>query len=93
MPSSHTALVVGLTTAIGLKDALDSSIFALCLVFSLVVRFSLSFCGLHARVYRRKKKSVSLEVEDIHVGSLSRETERRMMISLSLLWFSFVSRD
>ena len=38
MPSSHTALVVGLTTAIGLKDALDSSIFALCLVFSLVVR-------------------------------------------------------
>lgn len=37
MPSSHTALVVGLTTAIGLKDALDSSIFALCLVFSLVV--------------------------------------------------------
>ena len=38
MPSSHTALVVGLTTAIGLKDALDSNIFALCLVFSLVVR-------------------------------------------------------
>ena len=41
MPSSHTALVVGLTTAIGLKDALDSSIFALCLVFSLVVSVSL----------------------------------------------------
>ena len=93
MPSSHTALVVGLTTAIGLKDALDSSIFALCLVFSLVVSFSLRFCGLRARVYRRKKKSVSWEVEDIHVGSLSRETERRMMISLSLLCFSFVSRD
>jgi acid phosphatase family membrane protein YuiD len=43
MPSSHTALVVGLTTAIGLKDALDSSIFALCLVFSLVVR-AFGFC-------------------------------------------------
>ena len=43
MPSSHTALVVGLTTAIGLKDALDSSIFALCLVFSLVVRARLVF--------------------------------------------------
>ena len=56
MPSSHTALVVGLTTAIGLKDALDSSIFALCLVFSLVVSVSLRFCGLRARVYRRKKK-------------------------------------
>jgi len=44
MPSSHTALVVGLTTAIGLKDALDSSIFALCLVFSLVVRAKFGFC-------------------------------------------------
>ena len=45
MPSSHTALVVGLTTAIGLKDALDSSIFALCLVFSLVVsKARLGFC-------------------------------------------------
>ena len=43
MPSSHTALVVGLTTAIGLKDALDSSIFALCLVFSLVVRARVCF--------------------------------------------------
>ena len=39
MPSSHTALVVGLTTAVGLKESLDSSLFALCLVFSLVVMY------------------------------------------------------
>jgi acid phosphatase family membrane protein YuiD len=38
MPSSHTALVVGLCTSIGLKEGMQSSIFALCLVFSLVVR-------------------------------------------------------
>ena len=48
MPSSHTALVVGLTTAIGLKDALDSSIFALCLVFSLVVMYDATGVRLHA---------------------------------------------
>ena len=36
MPSSHTALVVGLCTSIGLKEGMQSSIFALCLVFSLV---------------------------------------------------------
>lgn len=60
MPSSHTALVVGLTTAIGLKDALDSSIFALCLVFSLVVSVSLRFCGLHARLYIVGKRSLCL---------------------------------
>ena len=61
MPSSHTALVVGLTTAIGLKDALDSSIFALCLVFSLVVSVSLRFsCGLRARLYIVGKRSPCL---------------------------------
>ena len=32
MPSSHTALVVGLCTSIGLKEGMQSSIFALCLV-------------------------------------------------------------
>ena len=39
MPSSHTALVVGPCTSIGLKEGMQSSIFALCLVFSLVVRY------------------------------------------------------
>lgn len=48
MPSSHTALVVGLTTAIGLKESLDSSIFALCLVFSLVVMYDATGVRLHA---------------------------------------------
>ena len=68
MPSSHTALVVGLTTAIGLKDALDSSIFALCLVFSLVVSVSLRFsCGLRARVYIVGKRSLCLGLSLIHI--------------------------
>ena len=53
MPSSHTALVVGLTTAIGLKDALDSSIFALCLVFSLVVSKEARL-GFGFSVFRRR---------------------------------------
>ena len=48
MPSSHTALVVGLTTAVGLKESLDSSMFALCLVFSLVVMYDASGVRLHA---------------------------------------------
>ena len=68
----------------------------ICVVFGvfaggkLFVAILWSSCAF---IYRRKKKSVSWEVEDIHVGSLSRETERWMMISLSLLCFSFVSRD
>ena len=37
MPSSHTAGVIGLTTAIGLIDGFDSLIFAVSLGFSLIV--------------------------------------------------------
>ena len=39
MPSSHTALIVGLTTAVGVKLGTDSSLFALCLVISLIVMY------------------------------------------------------
>jgi acid phosphatase family membrane protein YuiD len=48
MPSSHTSLVVGLATAVGLKESLDSSLFALCLVFSLVVMYDATGVRLHA---------------------------------------------
>jgi acid phosphatase family membrane protein YuiD len=58
MPSSHTALVVGLCTSIGLKEGMQSSIFALCLVFSLVVRarargWSASWRNLAVRAFAR----------------------------------------
>eukprot|EP01025_Chloroclados_australasicus_P055146 TRINITY_DN660_c1_g1_i2.p2 TRINITY_DN660_c1_g1~~TRINITY_DN660_c1_g1_i2.p2 ORF type:complete len:169 (-),score=9.06 TRINITY_DN660_c1_g1_i2:269-754(-) len=39
MPSSHSALIMGLTAAIGVKNGTDSSIFALCLVISLIVMY------------------------------------------------------
>jgi acid phosphatase family membrane protein YuiD len=37
MPSSHSALMVSMTTAIALKDGINSSVFILSLFFSLVV--------------------------------------------------------
>ena len=39
MPSSHSAFVVSLATAIGLKEGFGSSIFALAVVFALVVMY------------------------------------------------------
>src|ERR671936_727551 len=39
MPSSHSALVMGLTTAIGRLDGLGSPAFAIALIFSLVVMY------------------------------------------------------
>jgi uncharacterized protein len=39
MPSSHSALVSGMTMAIGYKDGFASSIFSVSLVFSLIVLY------------------------------------------------------
>eukprot|EP01025_Chloroclados_australasicus_P005296 TRINITY_DN11539_c0_g2_i2.p4 TRINITY_DN11539_c0_g2~~TRINITY_DN11539_c0_g2_i2.p4 ORF type:complete len:175 (-),score=19.73 TRINITY_DN11539_c0_g2_i2:685-1209(-) len=44
MPSSHTALVVGLTAALGYKEGTESDIFALSLIFSIVVMYDA--CGI-----------------------------------------------
>ena len=39
MPSSHTAFVCAMTTAVGLYNGFDTSLFALCCVFSLVIMY------------------------------------------------------
>ncbi|MCF7793928.1 MAG: divergent PAP2 family protein [Candidatus Cloacimonetes bacterium] len=39
MPSSHTSSVVSLTTAIAIKEGLDSTLFILSLVFAVVVMY------------------------------------------------------
>jgi len=39
MPSSHTALVVGLTTVIGRRLGVETPLFALALIFSVVVMY------------------------------------------------------
>jgi acid phosphatase family membrane protein YuiD len=39
MPSSHSAFVMAMTTSVGVKDGLDSAIFAVSAVLSLVVMY------------------------------------------------------
>lgn len=39
MPSSHSALAMGLATAIGLRNGWDSSIFSLALVVALIIMY------------------------------------------------------
>ncbi|KAK9865723.1 hypothetical protein WJX84_005453 [Apatococcus fuscideae] len=48
MPSSHTAMVVALTTALGVISGTNSNVFAIGLVFSLVVMYDASGVRLHA---------------------------------------------
>ena len=72
MPSSHTALVVGLTTAVGLKDSLDSSMFALCLVFSLVVMYDATGVRLQAGRQAEVLNLMILELPQQHPVSDTR---------------------
>ncbi len=39
MPSAHSATVVAMTTIIGLKDGIDSGLFGLAVLFSLIVMY------------------------------------------------------
>ncbi|GIL82202.1 hypothetical protein Vretimale_7146 [Volvox reticuliferus] len=48
MPSSHTALIVALTTAIAIENGTNSSLFAMCLVIALIVMYDATGVRLHA---------------------------------------------
>lgn len=54
MPSSHTALVVALTTTVGIVDGINSPAFIIALIFSVVtIRDAIGFrmyLGEHARI-------------------------------------------
>ena len=57
MPSSHTALVVGLATAVGKKAGVNSELFAIVVVFTLVVMYDATgvrqAAGKQARVLNK----------------------------------------
>lgn len=63
MPSSHSAAVTALTTAIGLIHGAGSSEFAICVIFSVIVMFDAAgvrrHAGMHATV-------LNLLIEDFH---------------------------
>ena len=47
MPSSHTAFAVSITILVGLREGIDSAVFAVALVFTLlVIRDAVAFRGL-----------------------------------------------
>mmetsp|Transcript_6142 Transcript_6142/g.17613 ORF Transcript_6142/g.17613 Transcript_6142/m.17613 type:complete len:175 (+) Transcript_6142:377-901(+) len=48
MPSSHTSMVLGLTTALGVIGGTSSASFAMALIFSMVVMYDASGVRLHA---------------------------------------------
>jgi len=70
MPSSHSSLVMGLSTAVGLENGWDSPIYAVALAFSLIIMYDAA--GVRRAV---GKQAIILNtiIEDLykhkHIGS------------------------
>ena len=75
MPSSHSSFVMGLTTAVGLTHGWNSTYFAICLSFSLVIMYDAA--GVRRAV---GKQAVILNkmIEDMHRKKEKKTTEKRL---------------
>ena len=66
MPSSHSAFVCALTTAVGLNEGFDSSFFAISFVLSFIVMYDASgvrkAAGEHAKVINDLQELIHKEV-------------------------------
>ena len=65
MPSSHTALVVGLTSAVAFHNGLDSPLFAVCVVVACIVMYDAAgvrrAAGKQARVLNKLVQELKAE--------------------------------
>ena len=65
MPSSHTAVVISLATMIGRSEGINSSIFAMAIIFALIVMYDA------AGVRRETGKQARILNEIVHTPGLS----------------------
>lgn len=82
MPSSHTALVVGLTTAIAHKFGLGSVYFPMSLAFSLIVMYDAAGVRRHAG---KQAEVLNKIVEDMFHGSAISNTKLKEVLGHSPL--------
>lgn len=77
MPSSHTALVVGLTTAVALQHGLSSSLFPMSLAFTLIVMYDAAGVRRHAG---KQAEVLNALVEDYFQGHPVSEQELKEVL-------------
>ncbi|WP_231633355.1 divergent PAP2 family protein [Numidum massiliense] len=69
MPSSHSAAVTALATAIGIADGIDSHLFALSVVFAIIVMYDATGvrrqAGMHAALLNQLVKEFNLMVQNL----------------------------
>ncbi len=85
MPSSHTALVVGLTTTVGILEGVHSPIFDVSLVFAFIVMYDAAgvrqAAGRQARVLNKIVEDLqhSLSFKESHLKELLGHTPREVI--------------
>ena len=77
MPSSHSAIVMGLTTAVGRIDGVNSAAFAIALIFSFVVMYDAA--GVR-RAAGRQAAVLNRLVEDlVHMRGIQEDRLRELL--------------
>lgn len=76
MPSSHSALVTALTTGVGIREGFDSTIFALAVVFALVVMYDAA--GVR-RAAGKQARVLNAIIEDLNRRQLHPERLRELL--------------
>lgn len=81
MPSSHSAAVTALTTAIGIMEGITSSVFALSCIFSVITMYDASGvrrqAGEHAAVLNKLMKEFQNFFEEAKDWNKKEEKDRR----------------
>lgn len=81
MPSSHSAAVTGVSTAIAIEHGLDSSLFAISAVFAVVVMFDATgvrrHAGYHATVLNQLVLDFNRLVEEVKTWP-KKENEQKL---------------
>lgn len=81
MPSSHSSVVTALTVATAIVEGLDSTLFALSIVFAFVTIYDAlgvrRQAGLHAKVLNKLRRETAelKEIEDMRDGVRDEEPE------------------
>jgi len=85
MPSSHTALVMGLTTTVGILEGVHSTLFDVSLVFAFIVMYDAAgvrqAAGRQARVLNKIVEDLqhSLSFRESHLKELLGHTPREVI--------------
>ena len=77
MPSSHSAIVCALATAVGIHDGVSSSLFAICLVLAVVVMYDAAGVRPAAGVQARILNQI---IDELFQGHPISETRLRELI-------------